>query len=202
LPPSFLFGFGMSQADADIGLRKVHFCLCLAYTRRIADTGFPTMKVRLLSLLFLLPMAAQADTLFKCTDETGQVLYTNQKGASKSCTVLSRDQPISTFTAPKAKASANLSPSDFPRVNGDQQKTRDNDRRVILDQELRSEQKQLEDAKKALAEQDSRIEPSERNIGGTVNQAKVQERLKAYRDSVQLHERNIDALNKEIGNLK
>ena len=53
-----------------------------------------------------------------------------------------------------------------------------------------------------LAEQDGRIDPSERNMGGSINQAKVQDRLRPYRDSVALHERNIEALNKEIANLR
>lgn len=147
--------------------------------------------------LMLLPLAAAADTLYKCTDEAGQVLYTNQKGASKNCTVLSREQPISTFAPPPKTR-----PSDFPRVGAEQQKARDNDRRAILEQELANEQKHLDDAKKALAEQEGRIDPTERNVGGSINGAKVQARVQPYRDSVQLHERNIEALNKEIGNLK
>jgi multidrug resistance efflux pump len=155
------------------------------------------MKLRLFAALVLLPLAASADTLYKCTDESGQVLYTNQKGASKSCTVLSREQPISTFAPPPKTR-----PSDFPRVNADQQKARDSDRRAILQQELANEQKQLDEARKALTEQEGRFEPTERNAGGGINGAKVQERVQPYRDSVQLHERNIEALNREIGNLK
>lgn len=157
------------------------------------------MKLRLFSALLLLPLAASADTLYKCTDESGQVLYTNQKGASKNCTVLSREQPISTFPATKPRTAT---PADFPRVSPDQQKSRDGDRRAILEQELGNEQKQLEESRRVLAEQETRIDPSERIVGGAINQAKVQERLQTYRDSVALHERNIEALRKEIGNLK
>jgi hypothetical protein len=159
------------------------------------------MKSRLFFALLALPLGAAADTLYKCTDENGVVLYTNQKGAAKNCTVLSREQPISTFTAPKTKP-----PADFPRVNADQQRARDNDRRAILGQELTNEQRLLDEAKKALAEQESVVDPSERNAnrGGTssINQAKMDARLQPYRDAVQLHERNVEALNKEIANLK
>jgi hypothetical protein len=162
------------------------------------------MKLRLLFVLLALPLGAAADTLYKCTDEGGAVLYTNQKGGSRNCTVLSQDKPVSTFSAPRAK------PSDFPKVAPDQQRARDNDRRAILDQELRNEQKLLEDAKKALADQEAYVDPSERTVGragpqGTthgVNEAKRDVRVQPFRDSVQLHERNIEALNKEIGNLK
>lgn len=156
------------------------------------------MKLRLLPVLTLLPLVASADTLYKCTDESGQVLYTNQKGPTKSCTVLSRDQPVSTFTPPpKARP-----PSDFPRVSTDQQKARDNDRRAILDQELANEQKQLDEAKKTQAEQEGIILPEERIAGGGIQGGKREARIQTYRDSVLLHERNIEALKKEIGNLK
>jgi len=156
------------------------------------------MKLRLFSALLLLPLAAGADTLYKCSDEAGQVLYTNQKGNARNCTVLSQDQPISSFApAPKARPA-----SDFPRVGADVQKARDNDRRAILEQELGNEQKQLEDARKSLTEQEGRFEPSERIAGGGINSAKVQQRMQPYRDSVQLHERNIEALKKEISNLR
>ena len=157
------------------------------------------MKVRLFIALALLPLVAHADTLYKCTDESGQTLYTNQKSASKNCSVLSRDQPISTFSPPpKSKATS----ADFPRVNADQQKARDNDRRAILEQELGNEQRLLDEAKKALAEQEARVDPGERNVGGGINGAKVQDRVQPYRDSVQLHDRNIESLRKEISNLR
>jgi hypothetical protein len=155
------------------------------------------MKLRLLfSALTLLPLAATADTLYKCTNEDGQVLYTNQKGAAKACTILSRDLAKPAGTA-AGKARATPTPSEFPRVSGDQQKARDNDRRAILDQELANEQKQLDEAKKALAEQ----ERADSSRSGNANPAKGADRLQSYRDGVQLHERNIEALNKEIGNL-
>jgi hypothetical protein len=163
------------------------------------------MKQGLSLILLALPLAAAADTLYKCTDENGVVLYTNQKGAAKNCTVLSREQPISTFSAPKTKP-----PADFPRVNADQQRTRDNDRRAILGQELSNEQRLLGEAKKALTEQEAVVDPSERTVGragaqGTthgINDAKREARLQPFRDAVQLHERNVEALNKEIANLK
>lgn len=158
------------------------------------------MKPILLAL-FVLPLAAAANTLYKCADESGQVLYTNQKGAGKNCTILSRDQPISSVPAVKPRA-ATPTPPDFPRVSPEQQKSRDGDRRAILEQELGNEQKQLEDSKRTLAEQEGRIEPTERIAGGAVNQAKVEQRLQTYRDRIALHERNIEALRKELANLR
>lgn len=138
--------------------------------------------------------------VFKCVDEEGHVTYTNAKPSAKSkCTALSRDQRVSTVPGRSANAP---SPANFPKVDGDTQKARDNDRRKILDQELATEQKSLEQAKKELAEQEDTVLPQERNVGGTINQPKVQNRLQTFKDKVALHERNIEALKKELANLK
>lgn len=161
----------------------------------------------ILRVLLLLPMmilgnsAVFADTLYKCTDESGVVLYTNQKGAAKKCIILSRDQPISTFTAPRQAPRA-ATPSDFPRVDGGTQRGRDGDRRRILEQELATEQQNLEKARKELVEQEAAILPQERNVGGSLNQAKIQERIDTYRNKAKLHERNIEALRSELANVK
>ena len=149
-------------------------------------------------LSFLLPAialaagsAARADTLYKCVDDQGHATYTNQKSPGKSCTVLSQDKPVSTFTAPRK-----ASPGEFPRVNADTQKSRDEDRRKILENELATEKKSLDEAKKALAEQEAVREGGERNY------ARVLERLKPYQDNVALHQRNVEALEKEMASLR
>jgi hypothetical protein len=158
------------------------------------------MKTRFL-LLMMLPLTVSANTLYRCTDASGQVLYTNQKTGGKNCTALSQDQPISTFAAPKAQPKA-PTPGDFPRVAPDQQKARDGDRRAILDQELAAEQKNLDEARKVLAEQEGLILPEERMQGGGIQGGKREARIQGFRDKVQLHERNIEALKKELANLK
>lgn len=158
------------------------------------------LKIILASASLLLIPSAQAD-VYKCVDEDGHVTYTNSKPSPKAkCTALSRDQRVS--TVPGGRAASTPSPAGFPKVDGDTQKARDNDRRKILEQELDTEQKSLEQAKKELAEQETNIQPQERNVGGTINIPKLQERLQPYKDKVALHERNIAALKKEIGNLK
>jgi hypothetical protein len=148
------------------------------------------MISRSLLLLTLVSVtgSALADTLYKCTDADGRTTYTNNKGNAKNCTVLSREQPVSSFSAPKAKPNT-PTPGDFPKVGAGEQKARDGDRRAILEQELATEQKSLDDAKKALSQQEA---------AGL----KAPERLKPYQDTVQLHERNVEALKKEMGNLK
>jgi hypothetical protein len=142
-------------------------------------------------LLVLLAGAAQADTLYKCSDTAGHTTYTNQKTPGKSCTVLSQDKPISTFAPPKARPNT-PTPEGFPRVSSETQKSRDGDRRRILQEELNAEQRNLDEARKALAEQESIRE------GGEKNYQRVLDRLQPYQEKVQLHERNVDALQKEL----
>lgn len=138
--------------------------------------------------------SASAD-VYKCVDDDGHVTYTNTKpGPKAKCTQLSRDQRVSTVPG-RATPSA-PSPAGFPKVDGDTQKARDNDRRKILDQELATEQKNLDQAKKELAEQETIRTGDERNY------QRVLDRLQPFKDKVALHERNIEALKKEIGNLK
>ena len=146
------------------------------------------MKMLLLAISLLLPPAAVASTLYKCTDESGVVLYTNQKTSNKSCTVLSQQSPppSSGGTGTKQRSAAMPSPGDFPRVSGSEQKARDSDRRAILEKELADELQNLDKARKALL--DAGNQPPEK--------------LQALRETVALHERNVESLKKELGNLR
>jgi hypothetical protein len=157
-----------------------------------------TMRTLLtMGLLALVPALAQAD-IFKCTDSAGHVTYSNVQ--TKGCARLNLD-PVS--TVPSAKSAPKTpTPSTFPRVDDSAQKARDNDRRKILEQELAAEKKSLEDARKRLADAEANPQPEDRNVGGTINQGKMQERLQPTRDQIQLHERNLEAIQKEMSNLR
>lgn len=146
-------------------------------------------------LLAAAALPAVAGTIYKCTDESGGTLISNTK-VDKSCKVVVSG-PDSSIPAPKAKsAAANPSPAGFPKVPEDAQKARDNDRRRILEQELAAEQKNLESARKDLAEQEATRTGDERNF------QKVLDRLQPYKDRVGQHERNIEAINKELSVLR
>lgn len=159
-------------------------------------------KSSYLTLLLLMCVgSAQAD-IYKCVDDVGHTTYTNDKpgGVTKGCTLMSREQPVSTVSAPPVRksssSSANPTPSTFPKVDDSTQKSRDSDRRKILDQELSNEEKLLDTAKKELGEQESQ------RLGDEKNYQKYMDRVQRYKDSVQLHERNIEAIRKEIANLR
>ena len=88
------------------------------------------------------------------------------------------------------------SPPGFPRVDAATQRTRDDARRKILDDELSGEEKALAKAKEELTEQESVRSGDERNY------QKVLDRLQPYKDEVERHEKNVEALKKEINNGK
>jgi len=147
------------------------------------------MKTSILVVALLLPLTAAGSTLYKCIDDSGVVLYTNQKAAKKKCTVLSQTaspSPAPGGGAAKPRAAAAPTPGDFPRVSGDEQRARDGDRRAILDKELANELQNAERARKALVD-----------AGG-----QPADRIRSLRDTVALHERNVESLKKELGNLR
>ncbi|MBK9217520.1 MAG: DUF4124 domain-containing protein [Uliginosibacterium sp.] len=159
-------------------------------------------KLRYFSLLLLVFAASVQADIFKCVDDAGHTTYTNDKpgNVAKGCTLMSREQPVSTVSSPTPRkgggASANPTPSTFPKVDDSMQRSRDGDRRKILEQELSNEEKLLEAARKTLAEQEAQ------RLGDEKNYQKYLDRVQQYKDSVQLHERNIEAIRKEIANLK
>lgn len=71
-----------------------------------------------------------------------------------------------------------------------------------MEQELANEQKLLDAARKTLQEQENTIAPEDRDRGGGINLAKREERLKALREEVERHERNIEALRKELAGIR
>ena len=154
------------------------------------------------ALLFLASMPVQADVMYQCVDESGHKSFSNIKSTEKGARCTAMDLgPSVTVPAPKAAAKT-PTPAAFPKVDDNAQKSRDTDRRRILDSELAAEQKNLEQARKDLAEQEAAPQPSERLQGGGINGAKVQERVQPFKDKVALHERNIEAIQKEIYKLR
>lgn len=154
------------------------------------DTGTMRPICALIVLLAATPAAAET---CKYVDKDGRVTYSNVpiKNARK----------VTCFEPPRAPAASAPAPGDAaaparPRVDGDTQRARDDQRRSILESELAAEEQQLAAAKEALAAQESIRQGDERNY------ARVLERLKPYQDAVEQHEKNIAALKQELANLR
>lgn len=162
------------------------------------------MKRQLFTAFFLLVAFgcahAQSD-VYLCVGENGQKEYKNT-GLTKGCKKV--DLPgITMIPAPPARkasvqtASAKTSsPSDFPKVDSDTQKARDNDRRQILLNEMKSEESKLANLKKEFNNGEPERHGDERNY------AKYQERVAAMKEDMNRSEKNVEALKREIGNLK
>lgn len=155
-------------------------------------------------------------TVFKCIGADGSITYTNDPSSARNCERLRSDLPVSTVPAPPLgsattppRPAATSAPS-FPRVSPDAQRGRDDARRQILERELASEQAALAEAQESLSEEETRDAPEDRVIrarpeGGTravINLGRREQRLQPFRDQVELHQRNIDALEREMRGLR
>ena len=164
---------------------------------------------------FWLPAGSAQAQVYKCTGADGGVTYTNDRSIGRNCTALKMDLPVSSIPAVRPRntgsnraatparsgnnsgARATTSSSgggggSFPNVSNETQRARDNTRQQILQSELATEQKALDEAKKALTEQEAVRMGNERNY------QKVLDRLEPYKNAVELHQRNIDALQREL----
>lgn len=163
-----------------------------------------TLYLRAITVLIALTASPVYADIFKCVDADGHVMYSNMSG--RNCKKLSIESGATSAPSAAAKPAARTAtPANFPKVDEGAQKARDNDRRRILESELASEQKSLDQAKKDLAEQEATILPSERmqfKGGAGISGGKVEERLQPFRDKVALHERNIEAIQKELSRLR
>lgn len=141
---------------------------------------------------------AQAQgTVWKCMEPDGRAHYTNIKKETegKQCTVVTKEVSV-VSPPPPARTAAEKAASDFPKVDRDTQKARDQSRRRILEDELSAEEKGLIDAKAKLAAQEAV------RYGDEKNYQRVLDRLKPFQDAVERHERNIAALRKELAGLR
>ncbi|MFL6659973.1 MAG: DUF4124 domain-containing protein [Massilia sp.] len=151
----------------------------------------PRLAWRLASLALgllgsmLVQPAAQARGVYLCQSASGGKELTDTYRAG--CKTI--DVPGSIAApAPRSRGGARVAapvstPSDFPKVDNAQQKARDNDRREILNDELRSEE-----AKLAALRADLK--------GATP------ERENLTRQNISRSEKNLEALRREIANIK
>jgi ribonuclease BN (tRNA processing enzyme) len=130
------------------------------------------------------PPLVVAGTTYKCYTESGAKSYFNVVGA------VAADPPD---TGPRKSAAAAPSPAGFPKVDPATQKSRDDVRRKVLGDELATEEKLLTEARVAYADGAPPALPEERS-----NVEKYRERIARLRQSVGVHEKNVEALKKEL----
>lgn len=149
------------------------------------------MKKVILFTILAASMSAHAQTIYKY-QKNGVTVYSNTpaKGATKVdlppiTVVAARPDTGSTHNTGTAKHHGMPDTSDA-------QKTREQKRSDVLEEELRREQAELEKAEKTLVEQESMRGGDEKNY------QKVLDRVQPYKDAVTLHKKNIESIKKEI----
>lgn len=141
---------------------------------------------------------AQATEIYKCVDRTGRPLYTSDRRdtAGRKCALVSREINVVPSQKLKASASASRELGRFPRETPAQAQTAKGRQREILEKELSSEQVALSKARQDLGEQQAV------RLGSEHTYARVEERLRPFRDNIETHEKNIEALRRELSNLR
>jgi septal ring factor EnvC (AmiA/AmiB activator) len=139
------------------------------------------------------PARGQAVTeIWKCKGRDGRWTYTNDRNEAEKlkCEVVTRQVNV----APASKAPPAGS-AGFPKETPAERSSARDRQREILEKELATEQAALTKAQQDLAAQESV------RSGGERNYARVEERLQPFKDSVETHEKNIEALRRELSNL-
>ncbi len=158
------------------------------------------MKILIAACLALL-LAGPAHAvrqICKYVDGEGRVTFADvpQKNARK---LMCFDPMPERTPKPPPKPAAGKAGADeagFPRVDGETQKRRDTDRRRILEQELADEQKLLDQARAALGDGESVRYSNE------TGDDKLRERIRPLREALATHEKNIEAIRRELANTK
>ena len=150
------------------------------------------MKRTLPLFLLLCTTTVQAD-IYKYVDEHGHVTLSDKPrpGAQK----LTGSGPAPEKNAPRA-TTRTPTPAHFPRVDTATQRNRDDMRRQLLNQEMDAERQGLA---RALA---ARSNGSRPQPGEMASSPAYLDRLKRLDETVRLHEKNIEMLNKELARVR
>jgi hypothetical protein len=134
------------------------------------------------------PVRLSGSEMYKCTAKSGNASYINVPDAGSESPA-----PVRTPGSSATRSASVPTPSSFPKVDAGTQKSRDDLRRKVLQDELASEEKQLAEAKAAWGDGSPPPLPEERTSA-----QKYADRIARMRQAVQLHERNIEALKREL----
>ena len=138
---------------------------------------------------------AQSSEIFQCTDDNGKIEYKNT-GSTKGCKKLAVDPVVVPKLAPPGKTVSQASPQGFPKVDNTSQKARDNDRKHILEDELKTQETRLADLKREYNGGEPERQGNERNYQRYLDRV---DRLKA---DIARAESDITSIKSEIGKIQ
>jgi hypothetical protein len=130
------------------------------------------------------PTVVQGTGLYRCPTQNGVHYFNIPAGASG---------PSEVGGGAAASTRSTPTPSNFPKVDAATQKGRDDVRRKVLTEELATEQRLLDEARTAYANGAPPPTAEERNMP-----QRYAERVVRLKQAVSLHEKNIEALQKEL----
>jgi hypothetical protein len=169
----------MSRHTPSRSVARYTYALCWCAVAASASAATLAAKAREEGCLGR-PTIVEGTTLYKCPTQGG-MHYFNVQGANGG-------------EAAAAKRSGTMSaPQGFPKVDATTQKSRDAIRRKVLTDELDAEQKLLAEARAAYANGAPAPTKDEQDVP-----QRYAERVARLRQAVALHEKNIDALKKEL----
>jgi len=157
------------------------------------------MQFTRLFFLLCLTLAAPAQAeIYKYVDENGRVTFSDvyRKGAKRIDLPGAPLPKASIADKAHGRASNNLSPANFPRIDAGTQKRRDDIRRQVLEDEIAGERKNADEARRQLT-LGERPQPGER-----ATDPSYLNRVKKLRATLQQHEQNVTSIQRELANLK
>ena len=167
------------------------------------------MKIKIILLFAYLASCAfpltSGAAIYKHVDKEGHVTNSNVKiKGSKKLDIAPANTSFGTKAQKKYKPSTKESTPDyFPEVTKNTQQQRDASRKEILLSELASEKQALSTAKVAYDEGAEKPETFKNANGSTSrNVAKYEEKMKKLKDIVNMYQRNVNLLEKEISNIR
>jgi len=128
--------------------------------------------------------------MYKCATQSGASSYFNVPGADGQL-------PGSASASQPVRSAKAATPAGFPRVDADTQKGRDDVRRKVLSEELAAEEKLLAESRTQYADGAPPPLPDEK-----ADAEKYRARIARLRQSMSVHEKNIEALKKELTAIK
>ncbi len=163
-----------------------------------------------IALLAALPAAGHAQ-IWRC-ENNGVVEYSNNPASGRDAKCRTIDLPaLTTIPAPKlpaqpapaarpsggaAGASASSTPASFPRIDTGAQRTRDADRRRILEDELKKEEMRLAE----LRAEFNAGEPERR--GDERNYQRYLDRVQRLKDDIARSESAVSSLRREMAAIR
>ena len=130
---------------------------------------------------------------YRCTTSSGAAAYFNVPEATEE-RAPPRPSNGRSAAPPPAPVVSQPSPPGLPRVDAATQKGRDELRRKVLQDELATEEKLLLESRNAFANGAPPALADEQK-----DPQRYADRIARLRQAVQLHERNVDALRRELG---